>query len=87
MHPKAGQNAKDDSLKALNLIGESVFAVYGVKSGNELVGRKLKSPYMDYPDICGGINFALFGFTSPAAALAYQRRHKRPEPLNGLESQ
>jgi hypothetical protein len=65
VHPKAGQNAKDDSLKGLHLIGESVFEVYGVKSFDELIGRTLRTPYTDYPDICGGTNFWLTGFTSP----------------------
>src|SRR5438270_818898 len=50
VHPKAGQNAKDDSLTALHLIGEAVFEVYGAKSCEELVGRALRTPYSDYPD-------------------------------------
>ncbi|WP_143393242.1 hypothetical protein [Fimbriiglobus ruber] len=54
VHPKSGQNAKDDSLKALYLIGESVFEVYGVKSHAEMLGRTLRTPYADFPDICGG---------------------------------
>jgi hypothetical protein len=79
VHPKAGQNAKDDSLKALHLIGESVFEVYGVKSFDELIGRALRTPYTDYPDICGGTNFWLTGFTSPRAAMEHQQRHNPAE--------
>jgi hypothetical protein len=79
VHPKSGQNAKDDSLKALHLIGESVFEVYGVKSHSEMVGRTLRSPYTDFPDICGGSNFWLTFFTSPEAAVEHELRHKHAE--------
>jgi hypothetical protein len=79
VHPKAGQNAKDDSLKALNLIGAAVFQIYGVKSSDEWIGRALRTPYTDYPDICGGANFCLTVFTSPQAAVAHYLRHKRGE--------
>ena len=75
VHPKAGQNAKDDSLKALHLIGESVFEIYGVKSFDEMIGRTVRTPYIDYPDICSGTNFLLTGFTSPEAAKEHSRRH------------
>ena len=77
VHPKAGQNAKDDSLKALLLIGESVFEIYGVKSFDEMIGRRVKTPYIDYPDICSGTNFLLTAFTSPEAAKEHSRRHNR----------
>jgi hypothetical protein len=80
VHPKAGKNAKEDSLKALHSIGESVFEVYGVKSFDELIGRTLRTPYADYPDICGGTNFFLTGFVSVAAAMAHQQRHNRAAP-------
>ena len=75
VHPKAGQNAKDDSLKALHLIGESVLEVYGVKSFDEMIGRTVRTPYTDYPDICSGTNFLLTGFASPEAAIEHSRRH------------
>lgn len=75
VHPKTGQNAKDDSLRALYLIGESVFEVYGVKPLDELVGRTIRTPYTDYPDICSGTNFLLTGFTSLEAAIEHSR-HK-----------
>lgn len=71
VHPKAGQNAKDDSLKALHLLGEAIFEVYGVKSIDDLVGRTMKTPYADYPDICSGSNFLLSGFLTPEAATAH----------------
>ncbi len=76
VHPKAGQNAKDDSLKALHLIGESVFEIYGVKSFDEMIGRTVRTPYTDYPDICSGTNFLLTAFTSPEAAKEHTRRHR-----------
>jgi hypothetical protein len=75
VHNKAGQNAKDDSLKALHLIGESVFEVYGVKSVDEMIGRTVRTPYTDYPDICSGSNFLLTGFASPEAVIEHRRRH------------
>jgi hypothetical protein len=80
VHPKAGQNAKEDSLKALNLIGIAVFEVYGVTSSQEWIGRAIRTPYTDFPDICGGTNLYLTAFTSPEAALKHYHRHKRPEP-------
>lgn len=72
---KALKNAKEDSLKALHLIGESVFEVYGVKSFDEMIGRTIRTPYTDYPDICSGSNFLLTGFASPEAAIEHSRRH------------
>ncbi len=75
VHPKTGQNGKDDSSKALHLIGESVFEVYGVKSFDEMIGRTVRTPYPDYPDICSGSNFLLTGFASPEAAIKHSRRH------------
>ncbi|MBI1760896.1 MAG: hypothetical protein HYR56_05600 [Acidobacteria bacterium] len=75
VHPKAGQNAKDDSLKAVYLIGKSVFEVYGVKSPNDMVGRAIKTPYAEYPDICGGTNFWLTGFLTPEVAIEHIQRH------------
>ena len=78
VHPKAGQNAKEDSFRALQLIGESVFEVYGVKSLDELMGRSLRTPYADYPDICGGRNFGVTVFASPKAAMEHQRHINRP---------
>jgi len=80
VHPKAGQNAKDDSLNALNLLGIAVFEEYGVKSSDEWIGRTLRTPYTDYPDICGGTNFCLTAFTTPQAAMEHYLRHKRGEP-------
>jgi hypothetical protein len=44
IHPKSGQNAKDDSLQALHLIGESVFDIYGVKTAAEMVGKTIRTP-------------------------------------------
>ncbi len=78
VHPKADQNARDDSLKALHLIGESVFELYGVKSLAEMIGKVVRTPYTDYPDICSGSNFLLAGFTSPEAAIELSRRHNLP---------
>lgn len=75
VHPKSSQNPKDDSLKSLHLIGEAVFEVYGVKSSAEMVGRTLRTPYTDFPDICGGNNFLLTAFMSPEAAIEHGRRH------------
>ena len=75
VHPKSSQNPKDDALKALHLIGESVFEVYGLKSYNEMVGRTIRTPYTDFPDICGGGNFLLVAFTSPLGALEHGHRH------------
>lgn len=79
VHPKAGQHAKEDSLKALHLIGESLFEVYGIRGVDELIGKKLRTPYSDFPDICGGHNFWLVGFTSPEAALKHSRRYDKPK--------
>lgn len=62
VHPKAGQCSKDDSIKALHLVGESVFEVYGVKSIDEMIGRTIKTAYADFVDICGGTNFWMTGF-------------------------
>lgn len=75
VHPKAGQNAKDDSLKGLHLIGEAIFEIYGVKTIDDMIGRKVRTPYSDYPDICGGANFWLMAFASPEAALRDAHRH------------
>ena len=85
VHPKAGYDAKEDSLKALHLIGESLFEVYGIRGIDELVGKKLRTPYSDFPDICGGHNFWLVGFTSPEAALEHGRRYQNPK--RGSKSQ
>jgi hypothetical protein len=85
VHPKAGQNAKDDSLKALNLIGEAVFEIYGVKTFEEMIGRTVRTPYLDYPDICGGTNFWLTAFVSPQAAVADKHRHDAVEQIVGRE--
>lgn len=74
VHPKSGQAAKEDSLKALHLVGESVFEVYGVKAVDEIIGRTIRTPYTDYPDICSGSNFLLTGFLSPQAAMEHTRR-------------
>jgi hypothetical protein len=71
VHPKAGHDAKEDSLKALHLIGESLFEIYGVRGIDDLIGKKLRTPYSDFPDICGGHNFWLIGFVSPEAALEH----------------
>ena len=68
IHPKSGQNPKDDSLKALHLIGESVFEIYGVKTVGEMVGKGIRTPYTDFPDICSGQNFMLEVFLTPEAA-------------------
>jgi hypothetical protein len=68
VHPKAGHDAKEDSLKALHLIGESLFEIYGVRGIDDLIGKKLRTPYSDFPDICGGHNFWLIGFASPQTA-------------------
>jgi hypothetical protein len=75
VHPKAGYDAKSDSLKALDMIGESVFDVYGVKGSADLVGRKVRSAYLDLPDVCSGANFMLTAFTSVGAAVAHPARH------------
>lgn len=83
VHPKGGQNSKVDSLKSLHLIGEAVFEIYGIKSVEEIMGRKVKTPYADYPDICGGTNFWLSGFISPEAALADKHRHDDAEQSGG----
>jgi hypothetical protein len=39
VHPKAGHDAKEESLKALHLIGESLFQVFGVGGVDDLIGR------------------------------------------------
>jgi hypothetical protein len=86
VHPKAG-HAKEDSLKALHLIGESLFEVYGVRGIDDLIGKTVRTPYADFPDICGGHNFLLFAFTSPQAALEHSRRHyKSKKDLDRLHS-
>ena len=77
VHPKAGHDAKEDSLRALHLIGESLFEIYGVRGIDDLIGKKLRTPYSDFPDICGGHNFWLVGFGSPQAALEHSRRHHK----------
>lgn len=77
VHPKAGQNPEGDSLRALHLIGESIFEIYGVKSFDEMIGKTVRTPYADFPDICGGHNFWLTAFTSPQAALEHPRRHSK----------
>lgn len=79
VHPKAGHNAKQDSLNALHLIGASLFHVYGIKRFDDLIGKTLRTPYADFPDICGGHNFFLFAFTSPQAALEHSRRHYKSQ--------
>jgi hypothetical protein len=69
VHPKAAQCPKDDSIRALHLIGEAVFEVYGVKSPSEMMtGRTIRTAYSDFPDICGGTNFWLTGFIPPRNA-------------------
>jgi len=77
VHPKAGHDAKEDSLRALHLIGESLFEIYGIKGIDDLIGKKLRTPYMDFPDICGGHNFWLTAFKSPQAALDHSRRYHK----------
>jgi hypothetical protein len=79
VHPKAGHDAKEDSLKALHLIGESLFEIYGVRGIDDLIGKELRTPYSDFPDICGGHNFWLIGFVSPEAALEHSRRYHKPK--------
>jgi hypothetical protein len=79
VHPKAEQQPKVDSLRALHLIGQSIFEIYGVMSVEEMIGKTIRTPYSDFPDICGGHNFLLTGFTSPEAALDHSRRHQKPQ--------
>jgi hypothetical protein len=79
VHPKAGQQPKDDSLKALQLIGESIFEIYGVASVDEMIGKTIRTPYSDFPDTCGGHNFMLTAFTSPQAAIEHSRRHHKAQ--------
>jgi hypothetical protein len=78
VHPKSGQNPKDDSLKALHMIGESVFELYGVKTVAEMVGKTIRTPYTDLPDICSGQNFMLEAFLSPEAAWEDAVHHENP---------
>ncbi len=59
----------------LRLVGEAVFEVYGIKSTEEMTGKTIRTPYDDFPDICGGTNFYIEGFTSIEAAMNYNSRH------------
>ena len=52
-----------------------VHEVYGLKSYDEMVGRTIRTPHTDFPDICGGGNFLLIGFTSRLAAIEHGHRH------------
>lgn len=76
VHPKAGQAARPDSLKALHLTGESVFDIYGVKALDEMVGKTIRSAYTEMSDICTGQNFLLTGFRSAEAAEEHEKRHR-----------
>ncbi len=77
VHPKSGQSPSTDSKKCINLLGESLFLVYGVKRPDDLIGRQVRSAYLDFPDINSGLNFNPTAFSTPAAAIAHASRHRR----------
>lgn len=52
VHPKGNKDAKVDSLILLNKIGQVLFATYGIKSVNDIVGKVVQTAYASYPDIC-----------------------------------
>ena len=81
MHPKAGQNAKPDALRAIKMLGESVFALYGVTRLDDLVGKMIRSAYVDLPDVCSGANFLPAAFASPAGVVAHARRHEKAKSV------
>lgn len=52
VHPKANKNSKADSLTVINKIGEVLFATYGIKTVDEMIGKIVQTAYASYPDIC-----------------------------------
>lgn len=77
IHPKSGMTPTSDSLKSLHLLGESLFIIYGVKGIKDLVGRRVRSAYLDFPDINSGQNFLLTAFATPQAAEEDALRSRR----------
>ena len=79
VHPKSGQTPSSDSIKMVHLVGQALFEVYGLKSFDDLVGRKIRSAYIDFPDINSGQNFVMNVFASPTAAAEHLERHNKPD--------
>jgi hypothetical protein len=77
IHPKSGMAPAVDSLKSLHLLGESLLIIYGVKGIKDLVGRRVRSAYLDFPDINSGQNFLLAAFATPQDAEADAQRSLR----------
>ena len=76
VHPKAGQDPPEDSIEALHCLGPALSIIYGLKGVEEMIGRTVRSPYCDFPDINSGMNFMLTAFATPPAVVEHANRHK-----------
>lgn len=77
VHSKASlTQSKDDARKCILMLTQILSEVYGVKS--DLIGTTIKSGYMNFPDICKGMNFAIeFGVTvEDAQRIMYNIPHE-----------
>lgn len=54
---------KNDAKLCLNILANVLSELYGLKT--DIVGKTIKSGYMDFPDICKGMNFAISYATTP----------------------
>jgi len=77
VHPKAGQNPSEDSIEALHSLGHALLIIYGLKCAKDMIGRTVRSPYSDFPDINSGMNFIPTAFATPEAAEKYASRHDK----------
>ena len=75
VHPKAGQNPSEDSIEALHCLGPALSIIYGLKCVEDMIGRTVRSPYSDFPDINSGMNFMLTAFATSEAAEKHSSRH------------
>jgi len=79
VHPKAGQNPKNDSRTCLLKLGEALWDIYGASADDIRPGTTIQTAYAAFPEICGRYAFPIDVFATPEAAAKEARRWGRRE--------
>ncbi len=82
VHSKNSYNTpKEDAFNCLNMLTQILFDIYGFKSNKFEEGMIIKAGYLDFPDICLGMNFAIEAAATPsleeANRIYYNLPHKK----------